>query len=184
MAAAHFLVVLALLASALPASARPTFPNSTQPAFPNSTQPGGVLCRAPPQDFTVNQFTTFTPTSPVTEHGNIFFHVGDTSCSSNVVLNPLIAKTCDDTDFTYFWDGRSLTVRETYTPCFRSDVYPYDIPCLLLLNADYEKACQASSFRRDCELVPLLLPCRTAVPAWLWDGVPNTNWAGNRAVYE
>lgn len=184
MAAAHFLVVLAWLALALPVSARPAFQNSTQSGFSNSTQPGGVLCRTQPKDFTINQFTTFTPASHSTEHGNISFHVDDTKCSSSVILNPRVAKYCDNTDFTYFWDGKSLTVRETYTPCVTSDVFPYAIPYLLLLITDYEKTYQVPSFWQDCEPSPLLLPRPIAVPVWLWDGLPNTNRPGNGTVYE
>lgn len=74
-------------------------------------------CSNPPRDFTVNQFTIFTPSSGNTEPARLSFNVGSTSCTSKIVLNPKIAQACTDASYDYLWDGKSLTLREIITPC-------------------------------------------------------------------
>jgi hypothetical protein len=83
------------------------------PVFGQPIQP----CSTPARYYTVNELTTFTPSTGNTEPGRLSFYIGNTSCSSKTVLNPKVAQTCTDASYDYLWDGKSLTVRETFTPC-------------------------------------------------------------------
>ena len=75
-------------------------------------------CLAPQPYFTVNDFTIFTPTNGNIEPGRLSFYIGkNVECSSDTVLNPHVPHTCTDASYDYTWDGKSLTVREMFTPC-------------------------------------------------------------------
>ncbi|KIN03987.1 hypothetical protein OIDMADRAFT_143451 [Oidiodendron maius Zn] len=74
-------------------------------------------CSEPPLYFTVNDFSTFTPSSTSNASARISFYFGDASCSSNTILNPEMPKTCSDASYDYLWDGKSLTVEDAYIPC-------------------------------------------------------------------
>lgn len=86
-------------------------------ALSASGQPTKPACSAPQPYFTVNEFTTFTPSTGKIEPGKVSFYIGNTSCSSTTVLNTGVPHTCTDANYDYLWDGKSLTVREIFTPC-------------------------------------------------------------------
>lgn len=101
MGARHFLLAIATL---LPAHLALKHP------LKDCSEPLNHHCTSPS--------TTSVP-SPSTNNASarISFYVGDASCSSNTILNPEMPKICSDASYYYMWDGKSLTVEETYILC-------------------------------------------------------------------
>ncbi|KAF4637130.1 hypothetical protein G7Y89_g945 [Cudoniella acicularis] len=77
-----------------------------------------------PQGFTINGFTTFTPAAGNVNPAEVSFSVSDDQNSTNLTFcshagdfQADVPVVCDNGSTEFLWDGGSLTIGVTYTPC-------------------------------------------------------------------
>src|SRR5882757_8245237 len=76
---------------------------------------------SPKTSFSVVQFLEFKPAADNVHPHSISFFFSDNSiyaqCERDGPVNGTVKIPCDDTNLEALWDGTTLSLTETYTPC-------------------------------------------------------------------